>query len=145
MGNRLALIEQAIAMIECQAGTRSRVSRLIETEAWGYVSPNPFLNLVIAIDWRESPPELLNLTRGVEMDIDPSLHRDSNGNYVDRKIDIDIIAMDSVEVNLPELTIPHQLMHLRRFVLQPMADIAPDWEHPSLKRSVTELLNSLEE
>ncbi len=145
MGNRLAIIEQAIAMIEHKSETRARVSPLIETEAWGYDSPNPFLNIVIAMDWDRTPKELIELTQGVEKAIDSSSHRDSNGNYLDRKIDIDILAIDSVELSTPELTIPHQLMHLRRFVLQPMVEIAPNWEHPRLKRSATQLLNSLEE
>ncbi|MDE6378068.1 MAG: 2-amino-4-hydroxy-6-hydroxymethyldihydropteridine diphosphokinase, partial [Duncaniella sp.] len=57
-------------------------------------------------------------------------HRDRDGGYIDRRIDIDIIAIDSIVLSTPRLTLPHPRMHLREFVLVPLAQLAPGWVHP---------------
>lgn len=61
------------------------------------------------------------------------------GGYIDRAIDIDIIAIDDVVMDTPELTLPHPRMHLREFVLVPMAELAPDWCHPRFGLRVDEM------
>lgn len=143
MGDRAALIDRAVAHIEHLCGTSARRAPIIESEPWGYESPNPFLNLGIAIDTDIAPLQLLHRLQAIELLISPASHRDSDGNYIDRLIDIDLIAIDEIVVTLPELTLPHPRMHLRRFVLAPMCTLAPNWQHPLLHATASELFSRL--
>ena len=86
---------------------------------------------------------LLRCLREIERRIDPSPHRDSEGRYIDRAIDIDLIAVGSVVVSLPELIIPHPRMHERYFVLRPLSQLDPSWRHPLLGLTAVQLLDSL--
>lgn len=123
MGDRHALIEQAVALLrqslpECQI----RLSDYIESDPWGYASPNKFLNLGVAIDGYEGTPQaLLRLTQAVERQVADAPHRRPDGAYCDRPIDIDIIAIDGVTLSTPELTLPHPRAAARDFVLIPLA------------------------
>ncbi len=83
--------------------------------------------------------EVLRIVEGIQRDLDPSPHRDEAGGYIDRAIDIDIVAIDDVVMDTPELTLPHPRMHLREFVLVPMAELAPDWRHPRFGLRVDEM------
>lgn len=109
-----------------------RLSGFIQSEPWGYDSDNPFLNVGLAVDITDgtSPLDILDDLQAIQDKISPASHRDSNGNYIDRIIDIDIIAIDEITFNHPRLIIPHPRMHLRDFVLQPMRQLAPHWRHP---------------
>lgn len=129
-GDRLYHLEQAVALIERAAEKRARLSPVIETEPWGFSSPRRFLNMVIAVDWEGTPHELLSLTQRAERMIDPSPHRDSSGAYVDRRIDIDLLAIDGEIVNDATLTLPHPRMMEREFVTAPLRELSPGWRHP---------------
>ncbi|MCM1517355.1 MAG: 2-amino-4-hydroxy-6-hydroxymethyldihydropteridine diphosphokinase [Pseudoflavonifractor sp.] len=150
MGDRHALIERAVALIERLSGPVRR-SVYIESEPWGYESDNLFLNLGVAVDTPMAPEELLERLLAIEREINPSSHRRPDGSYVDRAIDIDLIACDvmdgtgarSVVTDTPSLTLPHPRMHLRRFVLVPMAELAPAWRHPLLGLTPREMLARL--
>ncbi len=139
-GDRHALIEQAVAAIALEfPDAEIRRSDYIETEPWGFSSENMFLNLGLAIsivnagnDITSFGLSMLRTLRKIEKGIDPSPHRDATGNYVDRAIDIDIIAIDDAVIETPELTVPHPMMHRRDFVLLPMLQLAPGWRHPKL-------------
>lgn len=80
----------------------------------------------------------------IERKVSSGGHRDSEGNYIDREIDIDIIAMDDMVIDTPTLTIPHPRMHLRDFVIIPMLELAPSWTHPILGKSITNLALELD-
>jgi 2-amino-4-hydroxy-6-hydroxymethyldihydropteridine diphosphokinase len=86
---------------------------------------------------------MLTITQRIERELGSASHRNADGSYCDRLVDIDIIAVDDIVVNTPTLTIPHPLMHKREFVLAPMAELAPQWIHPTLHKSVAELINEL--
>lgn len=105
------------------------VSDIIETGAWGFSSDNPFLNVGVAIDSDRSidPLEVLEITQDVQRSIDASPHRNASGAYIDRVIDIDIIAIDDIAMESPQLTLPHPRMRERDFVMIPMRQIAPVW------------------
>lgn len=145
MGNRNALIEQAIAHIEFLCNAKTRKSPYVESEPWGYDSPNTFLNIGIAIETQLNPQELLNSLLKIEKSISPSSHRDEDGNYIDRLIDIDLIAVDDVVIDSPTLQLPHPRMHLRDFVLTPMMHLNPSWVHPILNKTITQLYHQLHE
>lgn len=144
LGDRHAMIEQAVAAIERSLHSPARRSRYIETEPWGYTSPNRFLNLGISIDVGEIPPtELHRILNLIQTEINPGSHRDTRGGYADRAIDIDLIAVGEAVIDTDELTLPHPRMHLREFVLVPMAELEPEWIHPRLGATAEALLRDL--
>lgn len=125
MGNRLALIEQAVALLrKTLPDCGIRLSEYIESEPWGYESHNRFLNLGVAIDgYRGTPHDLLRLTQSVERQVADAPHRHADGSYRDRPIDIDIIDIDGIKIQSPELTLPHPRAAEREFVLIPLAQL----------------------
>lgn len=145
MGNREALIEQAVAHIEFLCGVKCKKSPVIETEPWGFKSSHPFLNIGISIKCNLEPCSLLQELLKIEKNISDASHRDKNGNYIDRLIDIDLIAIDNIVIDSQSLQLPHPRMHLRDFVVTPMLHLNPSWIHPILNQSITEIYNKLHE
>ena len=137
IGDRRSKLLHAVALIEklpwLRPGTL-RLSSFITSPPWGYTSANDFINVGLAVEIHPGthPLTILDDLLSVQTAVSPSPHRDASGNYIDRDIDIDIIAIDQLIFNHPRLTIPHPRMHLRQFVLDPMRELAPDWEHPLL-------------
>lgn len=124
-GDRHALIERAIALLSHSLPCTATVYRsdYIESEPWGFDSSNPFLNigLMIITDAVMDPHAMLDLTQQVEQQVGQGApHRNPDGTYRDRPIDIDIIDIDSITLNTPRLTLPHPRAHLRSFVTIPM-------------------------
>lgn len=105
-GDREKLIKQAVALIEHWAGTEAAVSRTVESEPWGFTSTSRFINVGIALNVDCTPEQLLDALLEIEHGICPSSHRDSLGNYIDRYIDIDLIAVDSEIRDSDRLTLP---------------------------------------
>ena len=144
LGNRQQNIICAIEALSRILGNPLSVAPTIETEPWGFSSTNKFLNTVVVFKTTLSPQELLEATQQIERTLGRTA-KSTDGAYSDRPIDIDILFYGSRTVNSESLTIPHPLMHQRRFVLEPLAAIAPDMLHPTLNKSVVELLKILEE
>ncbi len=144
IGDRLLNLERAVAAIEARAGGAA-VSRssMIESDPWGYESARRFVNIGIAFPTALSPSGLLDLIIDIQSRLDPAPHRDAAGAYIDRRIDIDLIALDNLVVDTPRLTLPHPRMHLREFVLRPMMDLAPRWRHPLLGLTPAQMLSRL--
>ncbi len=145
MGERQALIEKAVSMIERLCGNPARRSALIESKSWGYASEKLYLNLGISVGTSLPALDLFKGLQAIQNSISPASHRDDKGGYADRLIDIDLIALDELVVDSPHLQLPHPRMHLREFVLRPMAELAPQWRHPLLNATAGELLCSLEQ
>lgn len=143
-GDRKAHIGQAVALIAHIAESEVRCSGYIETPPWGYESAAPFLNLGVEFATSLQPERLLERLLEIQHTINPSSHRDADGNYIDRVIDIDLIAIDDLVIDSPRLTLPHPRMHLRDFVLIPMSELAPDWHHPILGLTPSQLLSQLQ-
>ncbi len=144
IGDRHAHIELAVIRIMEVFGNCVRRSDFIESEPWGFSSPNKFLNLGIAVMTEvESPETVLEQLKAVERSINPASHRTADGCYADRAIDIDLIAIDGIVYESKSLTLPHPCMHMRQFVLIPLAQTAPDWRHPILGLTARELLEKL--
>lgn len=140
LGDRKKIVAEAAAMIEERLGVKARRAPLVETPAWGFESANKFINLGIALDAGIEPVALLRILRGIEREIDPSPHRDASGGYIDRAIDIDLIAVGETVIESAELTLPHPRMRDRRFVLLPMASLEPSWRDPLSGKNAAELL-----
>jgi len=145
MGNREALIEQAVAHIEHLCNNEATRALVMETEPWGYDSSNKFLNLGIAIETTIESQALLAHLLDIEKRISIGAHRDEKGNYIDRQIDIDLIAVDDIIIDTPQLQLPHPRMHLRDFVLIPMLQLNAEWRHPILNKTIIQLLHHLNE
>ena len=126
LGNRRAMLRQAIRLIGERVGEVTRQSTFIETEPWGFESANKFLNAVILCETDMTPREVLEATQQIERDMGRQkiVHRtSSNRTYTDRPIDIDILLYDDLTVDEPDLKIPHPLMEQRDFVMIPLKEI----------------------
>jgi 2-amino-4-hydroxy-6-hydroxymethyldihydropteridine diphosphokinase len=155
LGDRLECLRRAVSELRAMPDLRFLdASPLYRTEPWEREPGGPvdergwFFNCAVLIETELPPAELLTRLQGVEQ----SLGRVRRGGtpeaerYEPRPLDIDILLYDDRVVSGPEhLHIPHLLMHERRFVLQPLADLAPDVEHPVLYQTIRELLEVLED
>ena len=125
LGDRRKNLASALELIANEVGTIMSTSDIIETEPWGFESRNAFLNMVTKVETDLQPLQALHATQQIER----SLGRDektADREYHDRLIDIDILLYDNLVMNTPELTIPHPLMYQRRFVMEPLSQIAPE-------------------
>ena len=130
MGDRQALLEKAIQLISERVGVVTRRSSFIETEPWGFESPNQFLNAVILSESDKTPREVLQVTQQIEREMGRkkkskrmNASNKSDCQYTDRPIDIDILLYDNLTIDEPDLKIPHPLMHKRDFVMKPLREI----------------------
>lgn len=142
IGNRRSMLERAVACIR-ERWNGVTLSSVIESEPWGYKSANLFLNIGVAFEALpgETPIQVHQTLQAIQHSISAANHRTASGGYADRAVDIDLIAIDNAVVNTPGLTLPHPRMHLRRFVLEPMAQLAPRWEHPILHLTAVRMLS----
>lgn len=140
LGDRAASLRAAVAQLEV-AGRVVAVSALYETQPVEVQDQPWFLNCVAAIETGKSPRELLQLALGIEAAMGRIRMRDKGS----RKIDIDVVLFGESVVDEQGLKIPHPSMHLRRFVLEPLVEIAPEARHPVLGKTARELLAALGE
>lgn len=113
---------RAIELIDEMVGEVDRQSTAIETEPWGFESPNKFLNMCVRVLTQLQPEEVLRATQDIERQLGRT-QKSTDGGYHDRPIDIDILMYDDLHITLPSLTLPHPLMHERDFVMIPLREI----------------------
>lgn len=127
IGDRMSLIGRAVALLsQCLSPCRIYLSDYIESPPWGFSSAHPFLNrgVMILTDKPVDPFELLDITQAIELNIGGNIpHRNPDGSYRDRPIDIDIIDIDGITIHSDRLTLPHPRAHLRPFVSIPLAHL----------------------
>ena len=144
LGNKRENLTRAIELLSLAFGKCIAVSQFIETAPWGFESDNSFLNCAVAFDTDLAPLELLDITESIERGLGHT-QKSNNGHYRDRIIDIDILLYGDNIIVSDRLTIPHPLMHKRDFVLEPLAEIAPETQHPVLHKSIKQLMEENKE
>lgn len=141
LGDRRAYIGRAVSLLDERVGCITARSSLYESKPWGFVSDNDFVNAVVSLDTELAPLEVLEMVKGIESKL--GRVKSLPEGYEDRPIDIDILFYGDAVIALPTLVVPHPLMLLRRFVMEPLAEIAPDYVHPVEKRTVASLLDGM--
>ena len=139
IGNKRRNMITAAALLAERVGDILALSGFYEP--WGFESENFFLNAAVKLKTSFSPLELLRITQRIEKELGRA--EKSSGVYHDRIIDIDILLYEDEVLQIPELTLPHPLMHERKFVMEPLAEIAPFVVHPVLKERIIDLKERL--
>lgn len=137
LGDRSAYLEKAIREIADRLGEVERVSRTYESPSWGYRSANNYYNCCLVLRTSQGAEEVM---KGL-LEIETAMGRSrAGGGYADRVIDLDLLLYDRLVTDKEALQIPHPRMEERRFVLQPLAEIAPELLHPVSGLTILELL-----
>ncbi len=139
LGDRLVNLRAALAALAPHL-KRVQPSRIFETPPWGHTDQPAFLNMAAQATTTLGPQELLSTLKQAEARIG----REPSFRYGPRLIDLDILFYDDLVLESPPLVIPHPRLHERAFVLVPLMDIAPDFVHPILKKTIRELLANVD-
>lgn len=141
--DRIGYIQQANLQLGAIDGVEIiRTSAFYETEPWNMQSDNWFVNAVVELKTTLTPHQLLEQCQRIEKQLGRKAA--TPGVYEDRTIDIDILFYKKEIINDADLTIPHKYLHLRAFTLVPLLELIPDFEHPVLHKTITELHEDLE-
>lgn len=141
--DRIGYIQQANLQLGALEGVEIiRTSAFYESEPWNMKSDNWFVNAVVELKTTLTPHQLLDQCQRIEKQLGRKPSKP--GEYEDRTIDIDILFYKKEIINEPDLIIPHKYLHLRAFTLVPLLELIPDFEHPVLHKTITELHEDLE-
>ena len=140
-GDRLAQISRAIRSLGKVPGVQVvQMATILETEPVGGPPQGPYLNTVVEVETALEPDVLLRALQDIERQ---GGRQPAKERWAPRPVDLDILLYDQRVMQESLLTIPHPRMHERRFVLEPLAQLAPDLTHPVLHHSIVQLLEQL--
>ena len=137
VGNRKQNLIDCVLCLHQEVGTVIQSSSVYESDAWGFTS-DAFLNCNVLLHSLKPIEKVLKLTQKIEKKL--GRLKKTIPSYEARLIDIDIISVDDAVIDVPNLKVPHSLLHERLFVLLPLHELVPTWKHPVLKKTVLELI-----
>ncbi|WP_372774870.1 2-amino-4-hydroxy-6-hydroxymethyldihydropteridine diphosphokinase [Mangrovibacterium sp.] len=138
LGDKTQIFATARKRLEEELGSLVQQSSIYETEPWGFESDDLFWNQVLVINTSLSATDVLKHTKAIELELGRIRHA---ARYASRLIDIDLLFYDELVLNEPALELPHPRMIDRRFVLEPLAEVAGNFIHPVFKKSINKLVN----
>ena len=143
IGDRRDNLYRAVVALAACMGGDCAVSPIVESEPWGFESDNRFMNLGVCLQSTMSPWQMLERIHEIERELGSASHRDAQGGYVDRLVDIDIVAIDDLVIDSPSLQVPHRHLPERDFFLIPMQYLAPEWRHPVTGLTAAQMLEQM--
>lgn len=143
IGDRRDNLYRAVVALAACTGGDCAVSPIVESEPWGFESDNRFMNVGVCLQSTMSPWQMLERIHEIERELGSASHRDAQGGYVDRLVDIDIVAIDDLVIDSPSLQVPHRHLPERDFFLIPMQHLAPEWRHPVTGLTAAQMLEKL--
>ena len=141
-GDREQLLRSAIDAIGRLIGPVDGISSFVEMEPWGFESPHPFVNAALSVETSLPAMDVLERTQSIERQLGRQ-RKSIAGRYEDRPIDIDLLLYGDLVLTSERLTLPHPLLPERLFVLEPLAEIAPQILHPTLGKTIQTLRDEL--
>ena len=142
-GDRIGYVQQAAGLLAALDDIKIiRTSAFYETEPWNMNTETWFVNAVLEIKTQLTPRNLLTECMRIETQL--GRIKRNNPDYEDRTMDIDILFYNNEIINEDNLIIPHKFVHLRAFILVPLLELIPDYVHPVLNKTISELHNDLE-
>lgn len=138
VGDSLANLQTAARYIAAEVGSIQKQSSVYKTAPWGNTKQQDFLNQVLWVDTEKSAREALSLVLAIEQ----KMGRIREQKWAPRTIDIDILFYDDAIIQESDLQVPHPLLHLRKFTLQPLFELDPNFIHPLFKQSIAQLSNA---
>ena len=140
MGDKENLFAEACLLINNRCGAITAVSSSYESEPWGFEASEWFLNRLIVVDTDLNPEAMLRELLAIEAELGRVRHPENEG-YTSRTADLDILYYGQRVIVTPTLTVPHPRLHLRRFALMPLCEVAPELMHPVFQVTQRELLH----
>lgn len=141
LGNRQLFLQEALSQIQQQVGQMVKCSSVYETQSWGKTDLPDYLNQVILVQTDLLAGTVLEKILAIEI----VLGRRREEKWGSRTIDIDILFYGDEVINEPNLAVPHPELHNRSFTLAPLAEIAPEFVHPVLNKTILTLKNELKD
>jgi 2-amino-4-hydroxy-6-hydroxymethyldihydropteridine diphosphokinase len=141
LGDRQLFLQQAIAHIREEVAPIINASSIYETQSWGKTDEPDYLNQVIMLQTKLPAKDILQKILGIEL----QMGRKREVKWGSRSIDIDILFYGDEVIDEPGLIVPHPQLHNRRFTLEPLAEIAPEFVHPVLNKNILVLKNELKD
>lgn len=140
MGDKENLFAEACLLINNRCGAIKAVSSSYESEPWGFDADEWFLNRLIVVGTELEPEAMLRELLAIEAELGRVRHPETGG-YTSRTADLDILYFGQRVIVTPLLTVPHPRLHLRRFALMPLCEVAPELMHPVFRVTQRELLH----
>lgn len=142
LGDGQLLFQQVISLIDERLGKLELQSALYQSPPWGFEHENDFINQVLIMNTEKDAEEVLQSCLQIEVDL--GRKRTAQG-YGARTIDIDVLFVNDEVMETESLVLPHPRLHLRKFTLLPLVELIPDFVHPTLQKSMQELLVACED
>ena len=141
LGDKEQNLRMSVQKIEERIGTVVSLSAFYATAPWGFSSENSFLNAAVCVETDLLPRQVLEETQAIERELG-RISKSVAGAYSDRLIDIDLLLYGDAVINTEKLVLPHPLITERRFVMEPLVEIAPEVLHPVFHKTMKELFTS---